>query len=374
MPSRTPVAPVVRTPLVSSPIGATRPHVVPRHSTHPSVSRANGFEASKVVEEPAESSVPAVASHSATSDSSPYISPISSPIDAEPCRYVRQYRGYQSNPRAKGFVQPLCRRESNVIAPVATSRANSRIAPQPYAAVYTPPARRGHAYELAPVSHVSSHRVPGVLHETGQVFIRSSVPFMSRAHCDTPRFVPSLPAHSASYARREYTSRIASSSSTSSSPARTGPIENGGDIGVSWTPSTRQVARDPHRLSPSFLASSATPAPRDCTSRVALASSRLPEPMSVVSYRNDADFVVYSQQDTGPVAPSAPHRAASPPYPTPSHSPIPPPVDPARPPTVAKYAPDVSEQSPRNRDHPEAERSCPPPVYARRERWPRTHR
>jgi len=74
---------------------------------------------------------------------------------------------------------------------------------------------------------------------------------------------------------------------------------------------------------------------------------------------------VYSQQDTGPVAPSAPHRAASPPYPTPSHSPIPPPVDPARPPTVSKHAANVLEQSLCDRDHPEAERSCPPPVYAR---------
>jgi len=61
-------------------------------------------------------------------------------------------------------------------------------------------------------------------------------------------------------------------------------------------------------------------------------------------------ILLYSQQDTGPVAPSAPHRAAS--HRTVPHlvnSPIA-----ARQSSaalhVAKYAPDVSEQSPRDRD------------------------
>jgi len=69
MPSRTPVSPRSYTPR-TSPIGRPRPHVVPRHSTHHRY-RARTVSKLKVVEEPAESSVPAVASHSATSDSSP---------------------------------------------------------------------------------------------------------------------------------------------------------------------------------------------------------------------------------------------------------------------------------------------------------------
>jgi len=116
---------------------------------------------------------------------------------------------------------------------------------------------------------------PSVLHETGQVFV--SLQSHSRR---VPAAIPPLRTVVASplcsYARREYTSRIATPSSTSSSLANRSDRKR-----QRYRRILRRLVRNTSRATPIDPQSvhsqpPCDPCTRDCTSRVALASSRLP--------------------------------------------------------------------------------------------------
>ena len=174
-------------------------------------------------------------------DSLPYISPISSLIDAKPRRYIRPHRCYPSNPRVRDLVQPKGRSEPNVAVMPQTSNF---IVPQPCAAIPATPAHGDNAYEHATASPASTYRDPGVLCDSGEVFDKSFATLVSHADSGTPRFSPSSPAYPASSAHHKYTSRTVSSSSMSSYLARADSSEHCDDLDTFSSTSTQPATCD----------------------------------------------------------------------------------------------------------------------------------
>jgi len=85
---------------VSSSIDAKLDRNVPEHRMYRSVPRARDSSASRVSNELIKLPVPAAVLHVATTESSRYISPVSSSIDAKLHRNVPEHRMYRSVPRA----------------------------------------------------------------------------------------------------------------------------------------------------------------------------------------------------------------------------------------------------------------------------------
>src|SRR5882762_1987642 len=209
---------------------------------YPSVSHLHKFIASKVINKPTESSVPTAVLHITTTDLSPCILPISSPIDAKHCRNVHQHHCYQSNACAQDFVQLIDLSEPNIIVAPWT---DNLVIPQPCTAVFVTLVHSKHEYEHAPVLPESMHHVPDVFHDTDKVFDRSSVPLVSHAPCNTLHFIPLFPAHPPSYTSREYTARTVSLSPTASYSAHANASKSGKDLGVCLTPSMQATDFNP---------------------------------------------------------------------------------------------------------------------------------
>src|SRR5882762_9352975 len=101
---------------------------------YPPVPRARDSEASRISNELMKLPVPAAVPHVATTESSRYISPFSSSIDAKLNRNVTQHRRYPSNVCAQDFVQSKSCSEPNIA--VVTQTSNFTV-PQPCTATFT---------------------------------------------------------------------------------------------------------------------------------------------------------------------------------------------------------------------------------------------
>src|SRR5882762_8261198 len=130
------VTAMARKPPVSSFVGTAHPPVTPKHRTYPLVPCAHDFVASGVSNEPTKSSISAAVPHATTTESLPYISSVSSSIDAKICRNVHQHHCYLSNIRMQDFDQPKNRSEPNIV--VVTQSSNLVIS-QPCAAMFSTP-------------------------------------------------------------------------------------------------------------------------------------------------------------------------------------------------------------------------------------------